>query len=94
MERQIYVSASRMLKEKIRKQKVTKYRIIYTDDIENADYILIQQQDDGTLENEQFRDLVKARELGVKVDYVKEGPEKEKLQQMKDTRKKFDLEIE
>lgn len=41
MERQIYVSASRMLKEKIRKQKVTKYRIIYTDDIENADYILI-----------------------------------------------------
>lgn len=94
MRSKVYVSASRSFREKLARQKVTKHQIIYTDDLEDADFIIIEKQTDDTLADAQFRDLVRARELGIKVDYIKEGPELERVQAMKDTRKKFDLEIE
>ncbi len=98
MERQLYISADeelkRELQERIRKQK--KYQVIYTDDIRSADFVLIERQPDGSMKDAQFADLVIAREIGMKVTYIKgaalESALKEK--QMKDTRRRLDMEME
>lgn len=98
MNRKLYISADERLKrelqERIRKQR--KYQIMYTDDIRSADFILIERQQDDSLRDAQFADLVIAREIGMRVTYIKgtalEGALKEK--QMEDTRRQLDMEIE
>lgn len=94
MNRQLYISADgrlkRKLQEKIKKQK--KFQVIYTDNIRNADIILIERQPDDSLKDAQFADLVIAREIGTKVAFIKDAALEEK--QIKDTRCKLDMEIE
>lgn len=98
MERQLYISADERLKkelqERIKNHK--KYQIIYTDDIRSADFILIERQQDDSLKDSQFADLVIAKETGARVAFVK-GPVMEegiREKQIKDTRRQLDMEIE
>lgn len=98
MERQLYISADEQLKkelqERIKDHK--KYQIMYTDDIRSADFILIERQQDDSLKDKQFADLVIAREIGTRVAYVKGTAMEEGIRekQMKNTRRQLDMEIE
>ncbi|NCE98111.1 hypothetical protein [Emergencia sp. 1XD21-10] len=91
MNRKVYISAKDEIKKEILKQQ-TRYQLLYTNDVSEAEILLIVRKPDGTLEDEQFHDLMIAKENGAKIQYVKE--EQIKKMQIRETRKRLDMEME
>lgn len=64
-------------------------QIIYTDSLNDADYVIILKPEGQLLEKEQLKDFLLAKEAGKKIKIEEENKEK-----MRHTRQKFDMEIE
>lgn len=94
MEGRVYISAKDEMKKKIKLAMSKQWQIIYTDNLQEADYILIEKQPDGRLLDAQFATLMASREANIPVRYFKLGEEKMRVNAMKETRKNFDMEIE
>ena len=94
MEGKVYISAKDEMKKRIKLAMAKKWQIIYTDNLQEADYILIEKQPDDRLLDAQFATLMAAREADIPVRYFKLGKEKTQIAAMKETRKNFDMEIE
>ncbi len=98
MEGRVYISAKEEVKKKIRQAMAKKHQIIYTDTLNDADYILIEKQPDGHLADAQFKSLMQAKESGIPVRFFKLGEthrlEQAKVSAMRQTRKNFDMEME
>lgn len=89
----VYVSASEEIRERLKDAWQGQKRIIYTDDYQEAEYILLEKQPDGRYLDEQVRMLILARENSMPVrSFQMASPEMENL--MRQTRQKFDMGME
>lgn len=86
--RNMYLSASERTKSLIISQYM---HLQFTDHMDEADYVLLEKQLDGTLNDTQFRDLMIAKERGLKIGFIK--IEKERQNQMLNTRKFLDTDV-
>lgn len=90
MNRRLYISAKAEVRRKMQESMSRKYQFIYTDKIEDANYVVIVKEN-GEVTDEQFLEVAIAKENGSKITYIEQA---QKSKQMHDTRKKFDMEIE
>ena len=86
MAMKVYISSRTPIQ---RKSLVKSNQIIYTNNLNDADFVIILKTVNERLSEEQFRDMMLAKEAGKRIHVEKEN---EKL--MKQTRKRLDMEIE
>lgn len=67
MKQKVYISASKETKERLRRQKALQNRIIFVDDLSDADYLLLETDGKITVPSERFSDLFQAKSIGLKV---------------------------
>lgn len=93
MDEKIYVSGFDNFDEII-----DEYRMILVDKIEDADYVFLQKQTSGLLAEEQFRTLVRSKELDAHVEIFESKQALNSLLKEKaatyNTRERMDMEME
>lgn len=67
MKQKVYISASKETKERLKRQKALQNRIIFVDDLSDADYLLLETDGKITVPSERFSDLFQAKSIGLKV---------------------------
>lgn len=101
MKEKVYLSASKQTKDWIMKKKALQNRIIFVDDLNDADYLLLETDGKIKLPSEQFSDLFRAKSSGLKVRILKreniirlenEMEKKEKIH--KNTQKNLEASLE
>lgn len=84
--RKVYVSGGKSAKKSLSDRT----QIIYTDNLNDADYVIILRGENESLQKEQLRDFMLAKEAGKRIKVE----EKKNIELMKQTRRKLDMEIE
>lgn len=84
--RKVYVSGGKSSKRNLSDRT----QIIYTDNLNDADYVIILRGENETLQKEQLRDFMLAKEAGKRIKVEK----KKNIELMKQTRRTLDMEIE
>lgn len=75
MKKKIYLSACEQTKNLF---SLSEKPFIYTENMREADYVLIEKRCDGTFSNAQFKDLILAKELGKRVGCIAQKKDREK----------------
>lgn len=84
--RKVYVSGGKSAKRSLSDRT----QIIYTDNLNDADYVIILRGENEALQKEQLRDFVLAKEAGKRIKVE----EKKNRELMRQTRRNLDMEIE
>ena len=67
MKDKIYISASEETKEYLKRRKALQNRVIFVDDLSDADYLLLETDGKIQVPSERFSDLFLAKSIGLKV---------------------------
>ena len=67
MKDKIYISASEETKEYLKRRKALQNRVIFVDDLSDADYLLLETDGKIQVPSDRFSDLFLAKSIGLEV---------------------------